>query len=153
VTLLLRQHIIERPDQDTEELKDWINEHLVIKRLGISDALDVELNALASNPGGALYTFSGMVSLRARIGWSTHGHSAVDVNIYSAGGSKIVDRLRKNVENTDIGVALADYLDVDTKEVTKLLKKAMKNQKRPDETDMQAAARKGFKWDAKVVSH
>ena len=61
-----------------------------------------------------------MVSMRARIGWSTHGHSAVDVNIYSSGGAA-AEKIRGNVENTDIGKFLSAYLDVDVEEITKEL--------------------------------
>jgi alkaline phosphatase len=139
------------PDQGLEDLKDWINTHLVTHRLGITDALDVELNTLATNPGLAHYTFAEMVSLRARIGWSTHGHSAVDVNIYSSGGGPVVDRLRGNVENTDIGKVLAEYLEVDTKEVTKLLRKAMKSKTEPDETEINNEARRTGAWDMNSV--
>src|SRR5690349_16573634 len=61
-----------------------------------------------------------MISNRAQIGWSTHGHSAVDVNIYSSGGPG-TDAIRGNVENTDIGKFLQSFLGVDTEEVTRIL--------------------------------
>ena len=41
-----------------------------------------------------------MVSDRAHVGWSTKGHSAIDVHIYSSGGPG-TEKLRGNVENTD----------------------------------------------------
>lgn len=107
-----------------ENLEDWINTNLVMTGLGIADARDSELKKLASDPVHALYTFSQMVSRRARIGWSTHGHSAVDVNIYSSGGPHAED-IHGNVENTDIGKFLRSYLDVDTEAVTKELKEKM----------------------------
>ncbi|KAH6603556.1 repressible alkaline phosphatase precursor [Trichoderma cornu-damae] len=100
-----------------EELMEWINEELVIPGLGILDASYEELSALADNPAAAVIFFSAMVSLRAHVGWSTHGHSAVDVNLYSSGGPG-TEEIRGNVENTDVGQFLAYYLDVDVQEIT-----------------------------------
>ncbi|KAJ3351545.1 hypothetical protein GGF32_004245 [Allomyces javanicus] len=51
-----------------------------------------------------------VVSTRAELGWATHGHSAVDVNLYAHGQG--VDALRGNVENTDVGKFLHEYLGV-----------------------------------------
>lgn len=96
----------------------------MISGLGISDARNPELEALASDPIHALYTFSQMISRRARIGWSTHGHSAVDVNIYSSGGPHAED-IHGNVENTEIGKFLRNYLNVDTEAITQELKEKM----------------------------
>jgi alkaline phosphatase len=70
-----------------------------------------------------------MVSLRAHIGWSTHGHSAVDVNIYSSGGAG-TEKIRGNVENTDVGKFLRSYLDVDVDSVTKELREKMGGEQR-----------------------
>jgi alkaline phosphatase len=149
---LLQQHLARHPDQALEELKAWIDAHLVAARLGITDALDVELNTLASNPAAAAYAFAAMVSLRARVGWSTHGHSAVDVNIYSSGGSPAVDRLRGNVENTEIGDVLAEYLGVDTDEVTRLLREANKAQTAvPDEAELKEEVARRGEWDPRAV--
>jgi alkaline phosphatase len=65
-----------------------------------------------------------MVSVRAQIGWSTHGHSAVDVNVYCSGGPG-TDAVRGNVENTDIGKFLMDYIDVDVSDITKELREKL----------------------------
>lgn len=124
LAVLLNKHVAEMKEESKESLKDWINTHLVIQRLGIANALDEELEALAANPGAAVGLFAGMVSRRARIGWSTGGHSAVDVNIYSSGG-RGAEKLRGNVENTDIGEFLRDYLRVDVEEITKELQRTM----------------------------
>lgn len=107
-----------------EDLENWINTNLVITGLGITDARDSELKKLASDPIHALWTFSQMISRRARIGWSTHGHSAVDVNVYSSGGPA-AEAIHGNVENTEIGKFLRNYLNVDTEAVTKELREKM----------------------------
>ncbi|ROV90279.1 hypothetical protein VSDG_08160 [Cytospora chrysosperma] len=106
------------------DLEDWINTELVIPGLGITDARDSELKSLVSDPTNAIYTFSQMISQRARVGWSTHGHSAVDVNIYSSGGPQ-AEAIHGNVENTDVGKFLRNYLDVDVKAITEELKDKM----------------------------
>ncbi|KAG8161654.1 hypothetical protein KVR01_008641 [Diaporthe batatas] len=107
-----------------KDLEDWINTKLVIPGLGIADARDFELKELASDPEHAIYTFSRMISQRARIGWSTHGHSAVDVNIYSSGGP-LAEDLHGNVENTQVGQFLRKFLDVDVDKITDELRDKM----------------------------
>lgn len=64
-----------------------------------------------------------MISRRAQVGWTTHGHSAVDVNIY-ASDPRQAKPLRGNRENTEIGKFMAEYLDLDSEmeAVTKELK-------------------------------
>lgn len=126
VTHKLHQHIssIKSDPVAQEHIQDWINTNLVIAGLGITDARDAELKQLASDPEHAIYHFSKMISWRARIGWSTHGHSAVDVNIYSSGGPHAED-IHGNVENTEIGKFLRKYLSVDADAITKELKEKM----------------------------
>ncbi|KAK4204416.1 putative alkaline phosphatase [Triangularia verruculosa] len=124
LTILLQQHMIANPAEGQQKLQDWIREDLVEKRLGIKDALEIEINALASNPLLAMNIFSKMVSIRARVGWSTHGHSAVDVNVYSSGGPG-TEEIRGNVENIDVGAFLRRYLDVDVEEITRELREKM----------------------------
>lgn len=113
---------------------------LLYKGLGISDASDDEVNAIinATSTWPPQYVLADMISRRAQIGWSTHGHSgsppflplslhnkltaiAVDVNIY-ASSTKDAWPLVGNNENTDIGSFMAAYLGVDLKKVTKKLK-------------------------------
>ncbi|KAL8779403.1 MAG: hypothetical protein Q9213_006953 [Squamulea squamosa] len=108
-----------------EELSEYIR-NLLSTGLGISDATDEEISRLAhfsSDPWPASYIFADIISRRAQVGWTTHGHSAVDVNIY-ASDSEQAKPLVGNRENTDIGKFLRDYLDLgdDVKAVTKELK-------------------------------
>jgi alkaline phosphatase len=105
-----------------DDLKEYIVS-LVQKGLGIQDASDAEIQSLIDQPLLSVYTFADMISRRAQIGWSTHGHSAVDVNIYGSAGT---DALRGNHENTEIGVFLRKYLDVDVDAITEELVKKSK---------------------------
>lgn len=108
-----------------KELKTWVNEELIVPGLGITDATDKELSLFVDVPTDALYTLSAIISLRAHVGWSTHGHTAVDVNIYSSRPAGLNNGTRRNVENTDVGAFLAKYLDVDVAEITEELKEKM----------------------------
>ncbi|KAI0015450.1 alkaline phosphatase-like protein [Xylariomycetidae sp. FL0641] len=130
LAIRLLQHVAKTSsevDSDSEsisKLKKYINEELVIPGLGISDATEQELTAIAFYPELAEYAFAHMISIRAQVGWSTHGHSAVDVNIYSSGGPG-TDKIRGNVENTDVGKFLRNYLSVDVDAITKELNEKM----------------------------
>lgn len=97
---------------------------MIIDRLGITDALDEELDLVAAHTEDATTVFSAILSLRAHVGWSTHGHSAVDVNIYSSGGPA-AEKIRGNHENTDVGKFLREYLGVDVDEITAELNEKM----------------------------
>ncbi|KAI1268407.1 alkaline phosphatase [Xylariaceae sp. FL1019] len=119
----------ESSEKSTEKLTRWINEELVLPGLGISDATDVELTNLVVFADRAQPLFANMISTRAQIGWSTHGHSAVDVNVYSSGGPG-TDAIRGNVENTDVGKFLREYLSVDVEAVTKELNEKMGSEKK-----------------------
>ncbi|KIE01552.1 repressible alkaline phosphatase precursor, partial [Metarhizium majus ARSEF 297] len=103
-----------------QQLKSWINEKLVVPGLGVTDATDDELSLLADDPEASVNTFAAIISLRAHVGWSTHGHTAVDVNVYSSGGPE-TERIRGNVENTEIGHFLSHYLEVDVDAITQEL--------------------------------
>ncbi len=112
------------------DLKRWVDEELVRPGLGISDATEAELAAVARRPAAAQPALARMVSDRAQVGWSTHGHSAVDVNVYGyappRGGTAAaaaLDALRGNVENTDVGRFLREYLGVDVDAVTRELRR------------------------------
>lgn len=125
----LHGHVSKTTINSVNNLKKYINEELVIPGLGIHDASDDELTALATKPEQAQDLFAHMISIRAQIGWSTHGHSAVDVNIYSSGGPG-TDAIRGNVENTDVGKYLREYLNVDVDAITKELNEKMTSKKR-----------------------
>ncbi|KAL8979283.1 MAG: hypothetical protein Q9177_006184, partial [Variospora cf. flavescens] len=73
-----------------------------------------EINRLAhaaTDPWPASYILADIISRRAQVGWTTHGHSAVDVNIYASDPDQ-ASPLRGNRENTDVGRYLAEYLDL-----------------------------------------
>ena len=129
---MLRQYLRDTPSTTVEALKEWINLQLLVKHLGITNALDTELADLAALPSNLTWHFSRLISRRAHVGWTTHGHSAVDVNIYSSGGPG-TEKIRGNVENTEIGDFLREYLSVDVDKVTEELQSKMDGQGVSDE--------------------
>lgn len=113
-----RAHLASHPELTTstrsEDLRAWLAT-LVSKSLGIDDATSAELDLLiklTKYPAASVFVFADMISRRAQIGWSTHGHSAVDVNIY-ASDAKLARKLRGNHENVEVGQFLRWWLDVD----------------------------------------
>ncbi|KAI7862119.1 alkaline-phosphatase-like protein [Spinellus fusiger] len=102
--------------------------HVILKEgLGITDATKDELERLNAWKGSnklneeLAYDLTDMVSRRALLGWATHGHTAVDVNLYAYGLDS--DKLRGNHENTDIGDFIVDFLNLDLNDVTHRLKR------------------------------
>ncbi|QDS70046.1 hypothetical protein FKW77_004082 [Venturia effusa] len=109
-----------RQDNPGRNATKWIK-HTLTNKLGISDASGEEIALLVDHPELAPYTFADIVSRRAQTGWSTHGHSAADVNIY-ASSTEGAEALVGNHENTEVGRFLADYLQLDVKAITEELK-------------------------------
>ncbi|EMD88394.1 hypothetical protein COCC4DRAFT_75574 [Bipolaris maydis ATCC 48331] len=102
-------------DQTADFVRDSIT-----TGLGIHDFNDDEVNNLVKDPATALYQYADMVSRRSQTGWSTHGHSAADVNIYTS-DPEAAHALQGNHENTEVGQFLRDYLNVDVNAVTREL--------------------------------
>lgn len=121
LTIELYDHIRENDGKITSETREFVHKQIKYG-LGIEDATEEEVDNVVHNIETALYVFSNMVSVRAQIGWSTHGHSAVDVNIYGSSGT---DQLRGNHENIEVGKFLRDYLDVDVTDITKELREKL----------------------------
>lgn len=115
-----------RDASSSEDMRAWLTE-LSSNSLGISDSSASEIDTLMEDPDIAAYTFADMVSRRAQTGWSTHGHSGADVNIYSS-DPKLAKALRGNHENTEVGEFLRHYLGLEdeVEVVTKKLRDHMK---------------------------
>lgn len=120
-----------RENSDAKKLAPFIAK-TVEKDLGISDYTEAEVeavkNAVLSNPANVLYVLNDMVSVRSETGWTTHGHSAVDVNIYAYSNSESINRqlyshkpfhgLLGNHENIEIGAFMERITGVDLSAVS-----------------------------------
>ncbi|KAJ3134096.1 hypothetical protein HK100_003837 [Physocladia obscura] len=106
-------------DSSQPSYATFITDTLLPLWLGITDATPSEIAFLQiPKLAAGIYQnyLAEMVSDRAGLGWTTHGHSAVDVNLYAHGHR--ANELRGNHENTDIGKFLESALGVDLKSVT-----------------------------------
>jgi alkaline phosphatase len=103
--------------------KKSVVKSIISDDLGIADYASDEVSAIidAEPIWPPSYLFADMISRRAQVGWSTHGHSGVDVNIY-ASAPEHAPGLIGNHENIEVGRFLADYLGVDVEAVTKELR-------------------------------
>lgn len=112
---------------DGDDLKTFIVEEILKKDLGIKDFTDEEVDLLVKNKANTHYILNNIVSFRSQTGWSTHGHSAVDVNIYAYSNKKptlfkLYEKLSGNHENIEIGQFIADHFDLDLEYVTDLVR-------------------------------
>ena len=116
-------------------MKTWIRNQLVEIGMGCYDATHEEINLLYSSAKGeegslpGTWLLADMVSRRSQVGWTTHGHSAVDVNVYASDWDKGA-ALRGSVENTDVGGFLRDWLDLDLQGITDDLRKGLEWEER-----------------------
>ena len=113
---------------DTKSKHTYIEKEIMEKHLGILDYTDKEIKSILhqTDPNKIQDLINTMISFRAQIGWTTHGHSAVDVNIYAYSNRKtrwydILDHLQGNHENIEIGAYMAKYLDLDLEKTTSLI--------------------------------
>ncbi|PCH08166.1 Alkaline phosphatase-like, alpha/beta/alpha [Penicillium occitanis (nom. inval.)] len=119
----LNEYLGSSSKNDTlEKQRDYVRMSLLKEGLGIEDATDEEVDSLLNSDSEvpSSYVFADMISRRAQVGWSTHGHSGVDVNIY-ASSTKDAWPLHGNHENTEVGDFLAAYLDLNVEAVTQKL--------------------------------
>ncbi|PEN13663.1 alkaline phosphatase [Longibacter salinarum] len=85
---------------------------------GIDDLTDAERASIQNSLGSydLNYTVSDLIERRAVIGWTTRGHTAVDVNLYAYGPG--VENFRGNMDNTEVGDILASLLNLDLDALT-----------------------------------
>jgi len=92
---------------------------LIEEDLGITDYTTADIDYLNQEEQyfeAHEFFLANMTSHRAELGWATHGHSGVDVNLYAYGNN--IEALRGNHENTDIGDFIVDYLDLNLHKIT-----------------------------------
>ncbi len=145
----LAKKLIQQKQSDSKHaLAKFIEKEIVEQGLGIEDYTKDDIDEIASlidTPGKLMDKLNNMVSVRAQIGWTTHGHSAVDVNIYGfsnkkASKSAILENLGGNHENTDIGHFMKEYLGLDLQKVTEMLENTTHTQ------DIVSAAELDFEY-------
>jgi alkaline phosphatase len=111
---------------DGKDFERFVLHDVLHQGLGIPEPDEVDVQQIVDNLDIAADVIADIVSRRSQTGWSTHGHSAVDVNIYASAPrhrwQDVYEALGGSHENTDIGHFLAHYLDVDIQSVTDMLR-------------------------------
>ncbi|KAG0347200.1 hypothetical protein BG004_008239 [Podila humilis] len=108
--------------------REYVRTEIFEQGLGITDPSDAEMEFLSkthedgtpvASPYDVLPFLGHAISRRASLGWTTIGHTGVDVNLYAEGERS--EELRGNHENTDIGEFMSDFLKVDLSAITRKL--------------------------------
>lgn len=120
---------------DSDAFGLFVAKQVVEKDMGIHDYTQADIEAiceLSGSPEHLLYFLNNMVSERSQTGWTTHGHSAVDVNIYAHSNSARINELlmRREAysgllgshENIEIGAFMEKLTGVDLSAITKLVR-------------------------------
>ncbi|XBW35822.1 hypothetical protein QEN19_001395 [Hanseniaspora menglaensis] len=100
--------------------KDYIETKVMAEWMGIEDYTKQNvkeiLTLIQQKDAGSLQDYiNNLVSTRARIGFTTHGHSAVDVNTYVHANSEsllnyVLQNVRGNRENIEFGNLVVEFL-------------------------------------------
>ncbi|GAA5872362.1 hypothetical protein JCM16303_004491 [Sporobolomyces ruberrimus] len=108
--------------------RDWIESEVFVKGLGIRDVGKWEMDQVWMNRSDAYKAsrvLADSVSRRAQVGWSTAGHSGVDVNLYAYGHNST--GLKGCVENVHVGEFVAHTMGLNLDVVTLELNKDLKS--------------------------
>ncbi|PRT56443.1 Repressible alkaline phosphatase [Wickerhamiella sorbophila] len=126
----LRNYQPKSSEKRRHEMVKYIkHEILGPKGLNLSEIHRDDIRRVIHNRKNAQDVLSEILSVRAQIGWSTHGHTAVDVNVY--GYAKDVSRLdvlRGGNENIEFATFVSEYLDLDLGVITDKLHSKLSNQ-------------------------
>jgi len=110
-------------DEGNDELYDQAS-NIIFESMGIDDVTEDELKYIVeSNSGRTTMELANylakMISHRAKIAWTTHGHSGVDVNLYAYGkNAKLFHGCK---ENTDVGRIVEKLLEINLDKLTERL--------------------------------
>ncbi|KAG0048663.1 hypothetical protein BGZ83_006425 [Gryganskiella cystojenkinii] len=118
-------------DHGQSATRGFIRKEILGNGLGITDATEDEISFLSKPdtlPNDILRFLGHAISRRANLGWTTMGHTGVDVNLYAETAKEVdksvLDNLRGNHENTDIGHYISWYLGLDLDSITTRLVKS-----------------------------
>ncbi|AIQ49612.1 alkaline phosphatase [Paenibacillus sp. FSL R7-0273] len=95
--------------QTPEEIRS-----IVTANTWITDLSDEEVTQIMNGDGSSYKregAYNAVISKRLLVGWSGHGHSAVDVGVWAYG--PIADKVKGQVDNTQIATAGAGILGLD----------------------------------------
>lgn len=119
----MSSQLLAQSTTDMEAKYKYVRDTVFADWMGVKDGgRHEEILAVAQETQDSIrlrQLLSTAISDRAQVGWATHGHSAVDVNLYAYG--KDAEWLRGNHENTDIGQFIVDSLGLHLQAITNKL--------------------------------
>lgn len=145
--------------RESRSLTDTRLRSILRDDMGVSDADDNEVAEIMSfrdipGPLGPLdKALAKLTSRRAQIGWSTHGHSGVDVNLYGYPRALVAPYLGGSRENTEIGTFIADTMMLDLQGITDSLQKNLKAWYSPISEKLSAQAMQDRQHSTNDVAH
>ncbi|MGG4555245.1 alkaline phosphatase [Paenibacillus humicus] len=92
---------------------------IVANNTWITDLTDEEAQYILDGDGSSYKReggYNAVISKRLLVGWSGHGHSAVDVGVWAYG--PIAEKVKGQIDNTRIATASAEVLGVDLQQAT-----------------------------------
>ncbi|KAI5951117.1 PHO8 [Candida jiufengensis] len=150
----LSRQIYHFKDKKSKKFETFIKKDILEKSMGITDYTKTDVESIienSTNPEKVLFILNNILSIRAQIGWTTHGHSAVDVNIYAHTNSQQLLKLLKsrksyegltgNHENIEIGAFMESITGSNLNQITEMIKSTDHS---PSKKDFEVASAKGF---------
>lgn len=107
---------------DDDKLVEFIKTHtLGEKGLGFPYIEEKVLELVHDHARNSHDILSQLQSIKAEVGWSTHGHSAVDVNVYAASNypHAVLPVVGGN-ENTDLGHYMREFMGISNEKLSSL---------------------------------
>ncbi|KGE20502.1 alkaline phosphatase [Paenibacillus wynnii] len=95
---------------------------IVTANTWITDLSDEEVKQIMAGDGSSYKregAYNAVISKRLLVGWSGHGHSAVDVGVWAYG--PIADKIKGQIDNTQIATVGASIIGVDLAKSSKEL--------------------------------
>lgn len=122
--------VLQQVKASSEQMASWIKkgasiDSVLIQVAGISDVKSTERDAIQAqinspNEYALANAISALISQRALVGWTTGGHTAVDVNLYAFGPG--ADALRGNHQNYEVGRVIEQLLGFDLDALTRKMR-------------------------------
>jgi len=107
---------------DDDDKESFLKNEILLNKMQLTNISNINITELVHSDQLQV-DISHIISNQALIGWTTTGHSAVDVPLFAYANTKeayneVLAHLGSSVENIELPKFFASYLDVDLNEVT-----------------------------------
>ena len=120
---VVKEEILSLDTEESDKLLFSASQYL--RQMHTTASHHEESHLLGPVPGvkldGIRRVISDIAARRAEIGFSTSGHTGIDINVYAYGSG--MHKLVGNQDNTNIGSVIKDILELDLEAVTRDLNK------------------------------